>query len=257
MIMSGCANAQPPPGRSPDVARHGQPDLERFLISSGGQACSEAAADQCHGRHERRSAVAQHLVVQRQGGRPAPRTWWLRLRAAPGRYEAGHCIGRLGDLPRGGAARSGRRAVPKLSDLRCAAAGCESYFSNRLRRLYDGPLPITASTRVSPAYDAPSMILIRPRSPMPERTKAESQRPTILTTKQGVKIGIAAATFSLNGLPVPNGKPWAVHRLTRKELLAQAHRARAAGADIVLAAVHIGTEYSTRENTSRSHLLGH
>src|SRR6185503_16187368 len=84
------------------------------------------------------------------------------------------------------------------------------------------------------------------------RTKAESQRPTIFTTRQGVKIGIIAATFSLNGLPMPKGRPWAVHRLSTKELLGQAHRARAAGADIVLAAVHIGTEDSTKENAQQT-----
>ena len=83
------------------------------------------------------------------------------------------------------------------------------------------------------------------------RTKAESERPTIFTTQQGVKIGIIAATFSLNGLPMPEGKPWAVHRLSTKELLSQARRTRSAGADIVLAAVHIGTEYSTRENAQQ------
>ena len=83
------------------------------------------------------------------------------------------------------------------------------------------------------------------------RTKAESERSTIFTTRQGVKIGIIAATFSLNGLPMPKGKPWAVHRLSTKELLRQAHRVRAAGADIVLAAVHIGTEYSTSENVQQ------
>jgi poly-gamma-glutamate synthesis protein (capsule biosynthesis protein) len=47
---------------------------------------------------------------------------------------------------------------------------------------------------------------------------------------------------------MPKGKPWAVHRLSAKDLLGQAHRARAAGADIVLAAIHVGTEYSTSEN---------
>ena len=83
------------------------------------------------------------------------------------------------------------------------------------------------------------------------RSNAESQRSTIFTTRQGVKIGIVAATFSLNGLPMPKGKPWAVHRLSTKELLSQARRARAAGADIVLAAVHIGTEYSTHENAQQ------
>jgi poly-gamma-glutamate synthesis protein (capsule biosynthesis protein) len=83
------------------------------------------------------------------------------------------------------------------------------------------------------------------------RSNAESQRSTIFTTRQGIKIGIVAATFSLNGLPMPKGKPWAVHRLSTKELLSQARRARAAGADIVLAAVHIGTEYSTAENAQQ------
>jgi poly-gamma-glutamate capsule biosynthesis protein CapA/YwtB (metallophosphatase superfamily) len=86
------------------------------------------------------------------------------------------------------------------------------------------------------------------------RTKAESERPTIFTTKQGIKIAVVAATFSLNGLPMPKGKPWAVHRLSAKDLLGQAHRARAAGADIVLAAIHIGTEYSTSENGQQAKL---
>jgi poly-gamma-glutamate capsule biosynthesis protein CapA/YwtB (metallophosphatase superfamily) len=80
------------------------------------------------------------------------------------------------------------------------------------------------------------------------RSRAESERPTIFTTRQGVKIGIIAATSSLNGLPMPEGKPWAVHRASANGLLRQAHRARSAGAEIVIAAVHAGTEYSTSEN---------
>jgi poly-gamma-glutamate capsule biosynthesis protein CapA/YwtB (metallophosphatase superfamily) len=83
------------------------------------------------------------------------------------------------------------------------------------------------------------------------RTKAESVRPTIFTTKQGVKIAVVAATFSLNGLPMPTAKPWAVQRMSARGLLGQARRARAAGADIVLAAVHVGTEYSTSENAQQ------
>jgi len=83
------------------------------------------------------------------------------------------------------------------------------------------------------------------------RTKAESERPMIFTTKEGVKIAIVAATFSLNGLAMPEGKPWVVQRLSARSLLRQAHRARTAGADIVLAAVHVGTEYSTSENAQQ------
>jgi poly-gamma-glutamate capsule biosynthesis protein CapA/YwtB (metallophosphatase superfamily) len=80
------------------------------------------------------------------------------------------------------------------------------------------------------------------------RTKAESERPTIFTTRQGIKVGIVAATSSLNGLPMPKGKLWAVHRASAGDLLRQARRAQAAGADIVIAGVHVGTEYSTRED---------
>jgi poly-gamma-glutamate capsule biosynthesis protein CapA/YwtB (metallophosphatase superfamily) len=83
------------------------------------------------------------------------------------------------------------------------------------------------------------------------RSKSEAQRPTIFTTRQRVKIAIVAATFSLNGLPMPQGMPWAVQRMSAKNLLGQAHRARAAGADIVMAAVHAGTEYSTSENAQQ------
>ena len=83
------------------------------------------------------------------------------------------------------------------------------------------------------------------------RNKSEAQRPMIFTTRQGIKIAIVAATFSLNGLPMPRAKPWAVQRTSAKNLIDQAQRARAAGADIVIAAVHVGTEYSTRENAQQ------
>jgi poly-gamma-glutamate capsule biosynthesis protein CapA/YwtB (metallophosphatase superfamily) len=83
------------------------------------------------------------------------------------------------------------------------------------------------------------------------RNKIEAERPTIFTTRQGVKIAVIAATSSLNGLPMPQGKPWAVQRLSARALVGQAHRARVAGADIVIAAVHVGTEYSTSENAQQ------
>jgi poly-gamma-glutamate capsule biosynthesis protein CapA/YwtB (metallophosphatase superfamily) len=83
------------------------------------------------------------------------------------------------------------------------------------------------------------------------RSKIEAERPRIFTTRQGVKIAIVAATSSMNGLPMPQGKPWAVQQLSARNLLGQAHRGRAAGAEIVIAAVHAGTEYSTSENAQQ------
>jgi poly-gamma-glutamate capsule biosynthesis protein CapA/YwtB (metallophosphatase superfamily) len=80
------------------------------------------------------------------------------------------------------------------------------------------------------------------------RSRTESERPTIFTTATGVKIGLVAATFSTNGLPLPDNKPWAVTPTDTDLLLRRAHRARQAGADIVLVALHAGTEYSSQEN---------
>ncbi len=86
------------------------------------------------------------------------------------------------------------------------------------------------------------------------RTPREANRPTILTTKQGVKIAVISGTFSLNGLPMPRGKPWAVNGLAPGDVREQARNARKAGADLVLVAAHAGTEYSTRENAQQRKL---
>lgn len=86
------------------------------------------------------------------------------------------------------------------------------------------------------------------------RTERESQTPQIFSTSEGVKVAVVAATFGLNGLPKPTGKEWSVGELAAKPMLAQAKRARAAGADIVLAAMHAGDEYSSDENQQQKGL---
>ncbi|MEP9361928.1 CapA family protein [Nocardioides sp. CN2-186] len=76
------------------------------------------------------------------------------------------------------------------------------------------------------------------------RSPEERRTPVIITTDQGVKVGIVAATYGLNGYVLPSGQEWAVSQLgDTDDLHAQAARARAAGADIVVAHVHWGTEY--------------
>ena len=52
------------------------------------------------------------------------------------------------------------------------------------------------------------------------RTEQEAKRPTIFRAKNGVKGGVVSGSFSLNGLPMPEGKPWAVTCLDQDELLA-------------------------------------
>ena len=76
------------------------------------------------------------------------------------------------------------------------------------------------------------------------RSPAERRDPVVLRTGNGVRVGIVAATYGLNGYVLPAGSEYAVSQLgDPDDLLAQAHRARAAGADIVVAHVHWGTEY--------------
>jgi poly-gamma-glutamate synthesis protein (capsule biosynthesis protein) len=85
------------------------------------------------------------------------------------------------------------------------------------------------------------------------RDEAERDRPVILTTTDGVEVGVVAATYGLNGFETPDDQWWAVSQTTevRDDLLDQAARARAAGADIVIAHVHWGTEYDHLPNADQ------
>lgn len=70
-------------------------------------------------------------------------------------------------------------------------------------------------------------------------------QPTILTTDDGVRIAVVAATYGLNGYQPPADQPWAVDLIDTDTMVDKARRARQAGADLVLAAVHDGAEYVT------------
>lgn len=86
------------------------------------------------------------------------------------------------------------------------------------------------------------------------RTAEEAATPTIFTTDAGVKIGVVAGTYSTNGIPLPDGKPWAVDGIDPDDLLARARATRQAGADIVLIAVHAGEEYQHTPNAQQEAL---
>ncbi len=75
------------------------------------------------------------------------------------------------------------------------------------------------------------------------RSAAERRRPVILTTEDGVRVGVVAGTYGLNGFPLPEGRPWSVSMWDAGDLLAQARRARRAGADVVVVHLHGGNEY--------------
>lgn len=74
------------------------------------------------------------------------------------------------------------------------------------------------------------------------RTPPESQTPVIYDVR-GVRVGHLAATYGLNGLPVPRDAPWSVNLLDPAAILGGARGLRAAGAEVVVVSLHWGVEY--------------
>ncbi|MDZ5445344.1 CapA family protein [Micromonospora sp. 4G57] len=74
------------------------------------------------------------------------------------------------------------------------------------------------------------------------RSAAEAATPRIYRVGD-VRIAHLAYSLNFNGLSRPPGQPWLANLIDPPEILAAAHRARAAGADIVVLSLHWGTEY--------------
>jgi poly-gamma-glutamate synthesis protein (capsule biosynthesis protein) len=73
-------------------------------------------------------------------------------------------------------------------------------------------------------------------------TKRRAGLPVLLRVR-GATVALIAATFGLNGLPLPEGRPWSVNLIDPQRIIGQATGARAAGADVVVVALHWGDEY--------------
>ncbi|MER7108696.1 CapA family protein [Streptomyces sp. NPDC000229] len=76
------------------------------------------------------------------------------------------------------------------------------------------------------------------------RTAAESARPTLLEAG-GATVAHLAYTYGTNGIPLPQGRPWAVNLIDENKILSDARAARTAGADVVVVSLHWGTEWQT------------
>jgi poly-gamma-glutamate synthesis protein (capsule biosynthesis protein) len=72
-------------------------------------------------------------------------------------------------------------------------------------------------------------------------------------TVQGVKIAHLAYSFGFNGISPPAGKDWLANRIDPKRILAAAHKARMAGAQIVILSLHWGTEYRHDPDANQLH----
>jgi len=76
------------------------------------------------------------------------------------------------------------------------------------------------------------------------RTPTEAARPLIITLGNGARVAQLAYSFGFNGLIRPAGQEWSANLTDVPTILAAAHRAKAAGADIVVLSLHWGVEYN-------------
>jgi poly-gamma-glutamate synthesis protein (capsule biosynthesis protein) len=74
------------------------------------------------------------------------------------------------------------------------------------------------------------------------RTAEEAKKPLVVEVK-GVKVGHVSFSFGFNGKKLPPDKPWLSNTIDADDVIAAAKLARTAGAEVVIASLHWGTEY--------------
>jgi poly-gamma-glutamate capsule biosynthesis protein CapA/YwtB (metallophosphatase superfamily) len=90
------------------------------------------------------------------------------------------------------------------------------------------------------------------------RSADEAAKPLIVTMANGVRVAQLAYSFGFNGLSRPAGQEWLANLTNVPDILAAAHRAKKAGADIVVLSMHWGIEYALQpssEQTEQAHQL--
>ncbi|MDX3528820.1 CapA family protein [Streptomyces sp. ID05-39B] len=72
----------------------------------------------------------------------------------------------------------------------------------------------------------------------------------------GAKVAHLAYTYDTNGVPLPEGQPWAVSLIDENKIVADARNARRAGADVVVVSLHWGTEWQDAPDDRQLTLAG-
>lgn len=82
------------------------------------------------------------------------------------------------------------------------------------------------------------------------RSAAEAATPDLLQAN-GVTVAQLSYAFGFNGLKRPANKPWLANLISIPKILADARRAKAAGAAVIIVSLHFGTEYQHTPNTQQ------
>ncbi len=86
------------------------------------------------------------------------------------------------------------------------------------------------------------------------RDPAEAATTTMVPVN-GARVALLSYTFGFNGIPAPDGEAWRSNLIDADRVLADAARARAGGADVVVVALHWGDEYRS-EPSAQQRTLG-
>jgi len=86
------------------------------------------------------------------------------------------------------------------------------------------------------------------------RSPEEAAEPRLVDveTQHGVvTVGLLSFTYGFNGIPYPNGEEWRGNVIAEERILADAAATRAAGAEVVVVAMHWGAEYVHEPNAEQ------
>ncbi|MGH9248197.1 MAG: CapA family protein [Acidimicrobiales bacterium] len=70
----------------------------------------------------------------------------------------------------------------------------------------------------------------------------------VATPEGPVRVALLSYTYGFNGIPYPNGDTWRANEIDEATILADATTARQRGAEVVVVAMHWGTEYDHDPN---------
>jgi poly-gamma-glutamate synthesis protein (capsule biosynthesis protein) len=89
-------------------------------------------------------------------------------------------------------------------------------------------------------------------------TARSEEEAGVITTYdvRGVHIAHLSYSFGFNGLPLPTGAPWAANLIDPARVRADAARARAGGAHLVVVSLHWGTEYRSAPDGFQESVAG-
>ena len=82
----------------------------------------------------------------------------------------------------------------------------------------------------------------------------EEQSKILYKDIDGVKIAFLNYTYGTNGIPVPSGKDFCVNLIDKDLMSYQINLAKDENADVIIACMHWGTEYSTVQNSEQEEL---